>query len=137
MEKVLIVDDEESMRRLLRIHLEDRYEVIDTGDPMQALAMAMQDKPNVILLDLRMPKHSGLELCRTFSSVTSTQLIPVIIVSGGCQSISEITLRGARRQGIFPEARRFRGAASGSGGRCSMGYDPSGEANCALACESC
>jgi DNA-binding response OmpR family regulator len=94
MKKILIVDDEESMRRLLRINLEDRYEVIDTGNPMQALAMAMQDKPSAILLDLRMPQHSGLELCRTFSSVTSTQLIPIIIVSGDAsastQSLCEV-----------------------------------------------
>jgi DNA-binding response OmpR family regulator len=82
MEKLLIVDDEEPIRRLMRISLADRYEIIDTGSPEQALAMAMQDKPNAILLDLRMPKYSGFELCRTFSSLTSTQLIPLIIVSG-------------------------------------------------------
>ena len=82
MDKLLIVDDEEAMRRLLRINLEDRYEIIDTGDPEQALALAMQGKPNAILLDLRMPKYSGFELCRTFSTLTSTQLIPLIIISG-------------------------------------------------------
>ena len=82
MEKLLIVDDEESMRRLLRLHLEDRYEIVDTGDPRQALALALKDRPDAILLDLRMPKYSGFELCRTFSSVTATQLIPLIIVSG-------------------------------------------------------
>ena len=82
MDKLLVVDDEEAIRRLLRINLADRYEIIDTGSPEQALAMAMQDKPNAILLDLRMPKYSGFELCRTFSSLTSTQLIPIIIVSG-------------------------------------------------------
>jgi DNA-binding response OmpR family regulator len=82
MERLLIVDDEQSMRRLLRINLEDRYEIVDTGNPKQALALAMQDKPDAILLDLRMPSYSGFELCRTFSSVTSTQLIPLIIVSG-------------------------------------------------------
>src|SRR5260370_24995254 len=82
MEKLLIVDDEEAMRRLLRINLADRYEIVDTGDPTQALVLAMQDKPNAILLDLRMPKYSGFELCRTFNSLTSTQLIPLIIVSG-------------------------------------------------------
>jgi DNA-binding response OmpR family regulator len=81
-DKLLIVDDEEAMRRLLRINLADRYEIIDTGDPEQALALAMQDRPNAILLDLRMPKYSGFELCRTFNSLTSTQLIPLIIVSG-------------------------------------------------------
>jgi PleD family two-component response regulator len=82
MDKLLIVDDEESMRRLLRINLADRYEIIETGNPEEALALAMQDKPSAILLDLRMPKYSGFELCRTFNSLTSTQLIPLIIVSG-------------------------------------------------------
>src|SRR6202171_2711218 len=75
-------DDEEATPLLLRINLADRYEIIDTGNPEQALAMAMQDKPNAILLDLRMPKYSGFELCRTLNSLTSTQLIPLIIVSG-------------------------------------------------------
>lgn len=82
MDKLLIVDDEEAMRRLLRINLADQYEIIDTGNPEQALALAMQDKPNAILLDLRMPRYSGFELCRTFNSLSSTQLIPIIIVSG-------------------------------------------------------
>jgi chemotaxis family two-component system response regulator PixH len=82
MEKLLIVDDEEAMRRLLRINLTDRYEIIDTGSPEQALAMAMEGKPNAILLDLRMPNYSGFELCRIFKSMTSTQLIPLIIISG-------------------------------------------------------
>ena len=82
MDKLLIVDDEEAIRRLLRINLEDRYEILDTGVSGQALAMAMQSKPNAILLDLRMPNYSGFELCRTFKSMTSTQLIPIIIISG-------------------------------------------------------
>ena len=82
MEKLLIVDDEESMRRVLRINLEDRYEIFDTGNPKQALALALKEKPDAILLDLRMPKYSGFELSRVLSSVTVTQLIPLIIVSG-------------------------------------------------------
>jgi len=40
------------MRRLLRINLEDRYEIVDTGKPEEALALAMQAKPSAILLDL-------------------------------------------------------------------------------------
>jgi DNA-binding response OmpR family regulator len=82
MDKLLIVDDEEAMRALLRINLADRYEIIDTGNPEQALALAMKEKPSAILLDLRMPKYSGFELCRTFNSLSSTRLIPLIIVSG-------------------------------------------------------
>src|ERR1035437_6024154 len=82
MNQLLIVDDEEAMRRLLRINLEDRYEIVDTGNPEEALSMAMLGKPNAILLDLRMPNYSGFELCRTFKSMASTQLIPIIIISG-------------------------------------------------------
>jgi len=82
MDRILIVDDEEPIRRLLRINLSDRYEIMDTGNPEQALAMAMENKPDAILLDLRMPKYSGFELCRTFHSLTFTQLVPLIVVSG-------------------------------------------------------
>jgi two-component system, chemotaxis family, response regulator PixH len=80
--KLLIIDDEAAMRRLLRINLEDRYKIVDTGDPELALEAVLQSKPNAILLDLRMPNYSGFELCRTFKSITSTQLIPIIIVTG-------------------------------------------------------
>jgi DNA-binding response OmpR family regulator len=82
MHKLLIIDDEAPMRRLLRINLEDRYKIVDTGDPELALNAALQSKPNAILLDLRMPNYSGFELCRTLKSITCTQLIPIIIVTG-------------------------------------------------------
>src|SRR6202035_5265828 len=54
MHKLLVIDDEEAMRRLLRLNLSDTYEIIDTGDPEAGLALAMQHKPSAILLDLRM-----------------------------------------------------------------------------------
>ena len=89
MQKLLVIDDEEAMRRLLRINLSDSYEVIETGDPEQGLALAMQNKPSAILLDLRMPRFSGFELCRTFTALTSTQLTPVFIVSGEAGSTTK------------------------------------------------
>ncbi len=82
MEKLLIVDDDEALRRLMRLELSDTYEVIDSGEPEQGLALALESKPEAILLDLRMPKYSGYELLQTFTSFSHTQKIPVIIVSG-------------------------------------------------------
>ena len=82
MRRLLIVDDDDSMRRLIRLNLSDNYEIIDTGDPEQALALTMEHKPDAILLDLRMPKFSGVDLCRTLSSCCKTQPIPVFLVSG-------------------------------------------------------
>jgi DNA-binding response OmpR family regulator len=82
MEKLLIVDDDQALRRLMRLELSDSYEVIDTGEPEHGLALALEHRPDAILLDLRMPKYSGYELCQTFTSFSRTQTIPVVIVSG-------------------------------------------------------
>jgi CheY-like chemotaxis protein len=82
MPKLLLVDDDDAIRRLIRLELSDTYEIIDTGQPEEGLALAMEHKPEAILLDLRMPKYSGYELCQRFTSFSRTQMIPVIIVSG-------------------------------------------------------
>jgi DNA-binding response OmpR family regulator len=82
MEKLLIVDDDEALRRLMRLELSGTFDVIDTGAPEDGLALALEHKPEAILLDLRMPKYSGYELLQTFTAFSHTQKIPVIIVSG-------------------------------------------------------
>ena len=82
MGKLLIVDDDGALRRLMRLELSDAYEIIDSGEPEQGLALALEHKPDAILLDLRMPKYSGYELLQTYTSFSRTQAIPVIIVSG-------------------------------------------------------
>ncbi len=82
MGKVLVVDDDEALRRLIRLELCEAFEIIDSGNPEQALSLALEHKPDAILLDLRMPKYSGYELLQTFSALSHTQKIPVIIVSG-------------------------------------------------------
>ena len=82
MGRLLVVDDDEALRRLMRLELGDLYEIVDSGEPEQGLALAPEHKPDAILLDLRMPKYSGYELLQTFISFSRTQMIPVIIVSG-------------------------------------------------------
>ena len=82
MPRILIIDDDEATRRLLRDHLEDAYEIIDTGDPESALAKTLEHKPDAILLDLMMPNFSGFEVCQTLASLSFTQRIPIFIVSG-------------------------------------------------------
>ncbi len=82
MGKLLVVDDDEALRRLMRIELGDAYEIIDSGEPEQGLALALEHRPDAILLDLRMPNYSGYELLQTLTSLSRTQTIPVIIVSG-------------------------------------------------------
>ncbi len=82
MPKLLVVDDDDAVRRFMRASLGHQHEIVDTAVPDEALALALEHKPDAILLDLRMPRYSGYELCHTLSSLSATQLIPVIIVSG-------------------------------------------------------
>jgi DNA-binding response OmpR family regulator len=82
MPRILIVDDDEAVRKVLRFRLKNSYEIFDTGIPEEALALALQHKPDAILLDLNMPRYSGLEVCQTLGSMSFTQMIPIFIVSG-------------------------------------------------------
>jgi CheY-like chemotaxis protein len=82
MGKLLLVDDDAALRGLMRLELSDGFELIDSGEPEQGLALALEHKPDAILLDLRMPKYSGYELLQMFTALSHTQKIPVIIVSG-------------------------------------------------------
>ncbi|MGH9712174.1 MAG: response regulator [Candidatus Acidiferrales bacterium] len=82
MPKLLIIDDDESVRRLLRVQLKDSYDIFDSSSPEEALSMALHHMPDAILLDLMMPRYSGFEVCQTLSSLSFTQHIPILIVSG-------------------------------------------------------
>lgn len=82
MSKILIVDDDEAMRGLLRARLEGNYEIFDTGDPDQALGLALEHKPDAVLLDLMMPKFSGFDLCQSLRSLSYTERIRIFIITG-------------------------------------------------------
>jgi CheY-like chemotaxis protein len=82
MSKILMVDDDDAMRGLLRQQLEGTHDVADTGKPADALAMALDFKPDCILLDLMMPALSGLELCQTLQSLSYTRAIPIFMITG-------------------------------------------------------
>jgi DNA-binding response OmpR family regulator len=81
-QRILIVDDDEAMRSLLRARLSGTYEVLDVGDPEQALALALENKPDAIFLDLMMPKFSGFEICQTLRSLSYTSRIPIFVITG-------------------------------------------------------
>jgi len=107
MPKLLVVDDEEAIRRLIRLNLMDSYEVVDTGEPEQALALALEHKPDAILLDLRMPRYSGFELLQTFTSLSATQLIPVFVISGEAGSKTKEFCRDLGIVGYFEKPVNF------------------------------
>lgn len=82
MHKILIVDDDPSMLRLLSLNLSDDYSVVTASDPEQVLGLALKHKPAAILLDLMMPKYSGFELCQCLHSLSYTSRTPLFVVTG-------------------------------------------------------
>src|ERR1700720_1807643 len=79
---VLVVDDEEKNRTLLRDPLEARgYEVAEAENGEQALQKIAARPPDVILLDLMMPKMDGFEVCRRLRKDAKTTHIPILMIT--------------------------------------------------------
>ena len=81
-ERVLVVEDEPNIREIINFNLENwGFEVIQAEDGETALAMAEEYSPDLILLDLMLPKMDGIEVCRRLKSGFWTSRIPVIMLT--------------------------------------------------------
>jgi len=81
--KVLVVDDEEDVRTFLTAVLRRHgYETLTAADGGEALEVARQEKPDLIILDLQMPHETGTGFYRKFSRGKEYENTPVIVVSG-------------------------------------------------------
>jgi CheY-like chemotaxis protein len=81
--RILVVDDLSDMRTLLGLTLRRiNWEVLEARNGEQALEVARQQIPDLILMDYDMPKMNGLEACRILTSDPTTSHIPVIIYTG-------------------------------------------------------
>ena len=79
--KILIVDDEPNVRRLSHKILSKKFEVFEAEDGQQAIDFANAQKPDVILMDMMMPKVDGLTACYAIKKDPATKSIPVIMVT--------------------------------------------------------
>jgi DNA-binding response OmpR family regulator len=85
--KVLVADDEVHIVMLLKITLEmNGYEVILARDGLEALEKVTSDSPDLILLDIKMPKLNGWQVCEKLKSNEQTRKIPIIMVTAFAQS---------------------------------------------------
>ena len=79
--KVLIVDDEPNVRRLSRKILSNIFDVVEAEDGKQAIEIAVTQQPDIILMDMMMPKMDGLTACHAIKKDPTTKSIPVIMVT--------------------------------------------------------
>ena len=82
MTKILIAEDERDIRELISFTLEyESYDVIVTANGEDALEMVYKERPDLILLDVRMPRMDGYEVCRRIVKDVMIQHIPVAFIS--------------------------------------------------------
>ncbi len=80
--KILVVDDNSTNVELISVQLKPyNYDLRKAYDGEEALEMIKKEHPDLILLDLMMPRMSGYEVCKILKNDPATQLIPVIIVT--------------------------------------------------------
>ena len=83
---VLVADDEEDIRALVAFRLRRAgYDVITAADGAEALTLATTRLPDLIVLDMMMPKATGLEVTRSLREQDSTRDIPVILLTARAQ----------------------------------------------------
>ena len=80
--KVLVIDDEEYIQHILNFSFgAEGYEVVTAADGEEGIRKAKSEKPDIIVLDIMMPKMDGYEACKRLKSDPSTKNIPVILLT--------------------------------------------------------
>ena len=80
--RILVIDDDEPQRRLLYVLLSERgYRVLLADSGTCGIAMACQERPDLILLDIRLPDISGLEVAGVLKASPETSSIPIAAVT--------------------------------------------------------
>ena len=90
---VLVVDDQRANRELLEAHLDDLgYEVLQAADGIEALESVAAREPDLILLDVDMPRLDGISVCQRLKAHPVRRLIPIVILTAS--NDREVRLRG-------------------------------------------
>ena len=82
MSKIMVVEDDASLREIYSIRVAaEGYEVVSAGDGEEALAIAVREKPDLILSDIMMPKISGFDMLDILRSTPETAQIKVVMMT--------------------------------------------------------
>lgn len=81
--KILVIDDEEDMQKLLKMRLQqENFNVVAAYDGDVGVKAAEQELPDLILLDIMMPKMDGYSCLKEIRKIAKTKDIPILVLSG-------------------------------------------------------
>ena len=80
--KILIADDEANIRLLVSNMLGEDYTVLEASEGREAIDMARSQQPDLIFMDIMMPKMDGYTACHALKADKATKVIPVVMLTG-------------------------------------------------------
>jgi two-component system alkaline phosphatase synthesis response regulator PhoP len=94
---VLICEDEPALRELIRVSLEGAYEFAEADDGEESLALARRMRPDLVILDVMMPRRSGIEVLTEIRRDEALASTPVIVLTAQPETRDEALKMGADR----------------------------------------
>jgi two-component system, OmpR family, alkaline phosphatase synthesis response regulator PhoP len=89
--KILVVDDEQHILELVEFNLnKEGYEIITAADGEKAIELAQKEKPDLIVLDIMLPKIDGLSVCRSLYADNNTNNIPILMLTARGEVLDKV-----------------------------------------------
>lgn len=101
MNKILVVDDEQHIRRLVNLILGTEYDVLEASDGEEAVTIARRERPVLILMDIMMPNLDGIGACHILKSDDQTKEIPVVMLTAIGDKLDQDYARGMGADGYM------------------------------------
>lgn len=105
--RILIVDDDLDLLELLKDALHDRYDVDVASTALDAASRLAVFQPDVILLDIRLPDLSGLQVCRHFQGYKKSRNVPILAMSAYGGEIDPVEVRRSGADAFLPKPLRM------------------------------
>jgi excisionase family DNA binding protein len=105
--RILIVDDDTDLLELLKDTLHDEYDVDVASTALDAASRLTAFQPDVILLDIRLPDLSGLQVCRHFQSYKKQRNVPILTMSAYGGEIDPVEVRLSGADAFLPKPLRL------------------------------
>ncbi len=91
LETILLIEDEEDVTDLIRYHLKkEKYRVLSAPDGAEGVQMAIKERPDLVVLDIMMPRLNGFEVAKRLKADSRTELTPILFLSAKGETGSRI-----------------------------------------------
>ncbi len=100
--KILVVDDEPDILKTVTFRLEKLgFDIIEATDGQKALALIQEQRPHLIILDLRLPIMNGWEVCRRVKSDDQLKHIPIILLTATAGAVNSRATKELVAEGVL------------------------------------